>query len=108
MIFFQLLGRVTPPAEIQSYGSTGGSGLFVLLGNLFRFALVIGAIYTIYQIINAGYLYISGDPKKIEAAWAKIYQSFIGLAIIVGSFTLLGIIGRILKVDLLHPIIYGP
>ncbi len=108
MIFFGALGSITPPPELVKYNSVNGSGLFTLLGNLFRFSLVIGAIYTIYQIINAGFLYISGDPKKIESAWAKIYQSFMGLVIIVSSFVLLGIISRILKVDLLDLTIHGP
>ncbi len=108
MIFFGALGNITPPPELSGYNNVNGSGLFVLLGNLFRFSLVVGAIYTVYQIINAGFLYISGDPKKIESAWAKIYQSFMGLVIIVSSFILLGIISRILKVNLLDLTIHGP
>ena len=56
--------------------------------------------------MNAG-----NDPKKIELAWAKIWQSMVGLLIIVASFALAALIGLILFQDasaILKPAIYGP
>lgn len=104
-----IFGTITNPTK---YGLTGekGQGLFDFLSNIFKFAAVAGGIYMIVQIILAGFDYInaSGDAKKTEAAWAKIWQSILGLVIISSAFIIAGIVGRFTGLDPLNPVIKGP
>lgn len=104
-----IFGSIKNPT---SYGSNtdGGQGLFDFLSNIFKFAAVAGGIYLIIQIILAGFDYISasGDAKKTELAWAKIWQSLLGLVIISSAFIIAGVIGRLTGINILTPTIYGP
>lgn len=102
-----LFGNITNPTK---YASAQGQGLFTFLGNILKFAAAAGGIYMIIQIILAGFDYINaaGDSKKTEAAWAKIWQSLVGLAIISAAFIIAGVIGRLTGINILSPEIYGP
>ncbi|HWS48953.1 MAG TPA: hypothetical protein VN174_02815 [Candidatus Methanoperedens sp.] len=93
-----------------NYTGAQGQGLFDFLGNILKFAAVAGGIYMIIQIILAGFDYMNaaGDSKKLETAWAKIWQSLIGLAIISAAFIIAGVIGRLTGLNILTPTIYGP
>lgn len=105
-----IFGSIENPT---SYGNSadGGAGFFSLLSNIFKLVGTIAGLFFVVQIILAGYGYISanGDQKKTEAAWAKIYQSLIGLLIISSAFVLAPFISKILGINnILIPIIYGP
>lgn len=112
----QIFGQVTPPPGIAEWmqGRTGAApGLIPFLNTLVRLAIVIAGLYAFLNLIFAGYQFISagGDPKNVEKAWAKIWQSLIGLLIIAASFLLAAIFGWILFKDpsaILMPRIYGP
>lgn len=104
-----IFGKITPPSFI----SENPSGLIVLFNNLLRLLVVGGGIYALLNFIIAGYSFMSAnnDPKKIDLAWAKIWQSLVGLLIIAVSFVLAALIGKILFGDataLLKIRIYGP
>jgi len=102
-----IFGNIVNPT---TYTSSGGSGLFTFLSNILKFVGVIGGIYMIIQIIMAGFDYISasGDTKKTEIAWAKIWQSILGLVIISSAFIIAGLVGRFTGINILKPTIYGP
>lgn len=107
-------GKITPPAPFTA-GKYGGyqQGLIAFLNNTLRLMIGVAGIYGFLNIIIAGYGFMSagGDPKAVGRAWAKIWQSLIGLLIIVGSFVLAGIFGYLLFGDataILSPKIYGP
>ena len=92
---------------------SGNFGLIVLLTNILRLLFVLAGLYAFFNIILAGFGYISagGDSKNISSAWAKIWQSLLGLLIIVCSFVLAAIFGQILfgRFDaILNPTLYGP
>ena len=101
------IGPIDNPTNIPSIK---GQGLFTFLSNIFKLVGVVGGIYMIIQIIMAGFDYInaSGDPKKTEAAWAKIWQSILGLVIISSAFIIAGVVGRFTGIDILNPKITGP
>jgi hypothetical protein len=107
-----IFGNIAPPPGTNKYIHAGdqGAGLFLFISNLFKLSVVIAGIFFVYQIISAGFAYMSasGDIKKNELAWAKIYQSILGLVIIASSMVIAGVIGRITGFDLLNPTIYGP
>jgi len=104
-----IFGEIRPPNFI----SKDPSGLIVLFNNILRLLIVGAGIFALLNFILAGYSFMSasGDPKKVDLAWAKIWQSMVGLLIIVISFALAAIIGKILFGNagaILNPKIYGP
>jgi hypothetical protein len=104
-----IFGKITPPSFI----SENPSGLITLFNNLLRLLIVGGGIYALLNFIIAGYSFMSAnnDPKKIDLAWAKIWQSMVGLLIIAISFALAALLGQILfhsPTAILNPKIYGP
>lgn len=105
-----ILGPITPPVNNPYFNSPRGQGLFLFLGNIFKLVAVIAGIFMILQFITAGYGYISAnaDPKKIEAAWAKIWQSILGLVIIASAFVLTSLVERFTGLNILNFQIWGP
>lgn len=90
-----------------------GGGLIVLLSNILRLVFVGAGIYAFVRVVTAGIGFISagGDAKKITAAWDSIWQSLLGLVIIVSSFAIAAIAGQLLFGAwdaILNPKIYGP
>ena len=109
-----IFGTISPPTEVQTLigiaGTEGdtGAGLCVLLNRIFTIIETAAGIFFVIQILLAGFAYISasGDQKKTEAAWAKIYQSIIGLLIVSSAFVLTQVIGNIVGMDnILNPTI---
>ncbi len=108
-------GNIAPPPGVTRYqtGVGAASGLVNFLSNLIKLVIVGGGIFTFINILLAGVSFISagGDPKKIEQATTKIWQSGIGLIIMAGSFVAAAIIGQIIFGDpsfILVPRIHGP
>jgi len=44
----------------------------------------------------------------MEAAWAKIWQSLLGLLVIASSFVLAGLAERLTGINIINPDIHGP
>lgn len=112
-----IFGKITLPGtfkygELTGEGGTGG-GLIGFLNNIVRLLIIFGGLFAFFNLILAGYGFLSAgdDPKKMASAWAKIWQSMIGLLFIVGAFVLAAIFGWLLFGNpgaLLKPTIYGP
>lgn len=109
-----VVGKVTNPLP-SAYKNISGSpgGLILFFSNILRLTFVIAGIYAFINFIIAGYGYMSagGDSKAIASAWARIWQSLVGLVIIVGSFAFAALLGQVLFGDptyILSPTIYGP
>jgi len=110
-----VIGKIIPPDIFKSGGGYGdvGSGLIAFLNNIIRLLIAVGGIWAFINLILAGYGFLSAgdDPKKMTAAWAKIWQSMMGLLFILGSFVLAAIFGYLLFGSpgaILNPKIYGP
>ena len=58
-------------------------------------------VYAVFNLVLAGYAFLGAgdDPKKVEGAWAKIWQTFLGLAFAAGAMTLAALISQILYGD---------
>lgn len=111
----QVFGTVNPPPYLNKYTNIIGAnfGLIVLLNNIIRLLFVIGGLLVFLNLVLAGFQFMNsgGDPKQIETAWNKIWQSLIGLTIMVISFVLTAIAGFIFFGDpafIFKPKIYGP
>jgi hypothetical protein len=57
---------------------------------------IFASIWFLFQILYAGYEWISagGDTKKIASSRDRITHAFMGLTIVVGSWSLLAVAGQ--------------
>lgn len=104
------VGQIAPPPAISQFGGVEGGALGTLLNLLLNVLIVIAGVYALFNFVFAGYAFMSAgtDPKKIEGAWGKIWQTAIGLLVAVGSFVLAAIFGKLLFGDytaLTNPVI---
>lgn len=104
-------GQVNPPPGVARYG--GLEGLSNFINNILKILIVGAGLFTVFNLVLAGYAFLSAgdDPKKVAGAWAKIWQSLLGLAFAAGAFVLAAIFGKLIFGDwdaLLQLKIYGP
>lgn len=108
-----IFGPIQQPPGVARYGGLAAGGLVNFLNAILRLLIIIAGLYALLNLIIAGYQFISagGDPKQIESAWARIWQSLVGLLIVAGSFVLAAVFGQIIFGDpmaILQPKITGP
>lgn len=99
-----IFGKIEPPPGIKKWeGTRSGAipGLIPFLSALVKLLIVVGGLYAFFNIIFAGFGFLGAgdDPKKVEAAWAKIWQSLVGLLFIAGAFVLAAIFGYLIFGD---------
>lgn len=94
-----IFGQIKLPEAITSkYGSEAGLAIGNLLNLVFRSMIVLAGVYALFNLIFAGYAFMSAgdDAKKVAGAWAKIWQSLLGLAVAAGAFVLAAIFGQLI------------
>lgn len=106
----EVIGNVTNPLP-GAYKSTGGFGLF--FSNVLRLVFVAAGIYAFINFIIAGFQYMTaaGDAKALSAAWDRIWQTLLGLVILVGSFAITAVLSQLFfgsPTYILNPTISGP
>ncbi len=89
-------GSVEAPAT--NLGNDPGLAIGKLIQLAARFLIVAAGIYALINLIFAGYAFMSAgdDSKKVAGAWAKIWQTMLGLAVAAGSFVLAAIFGQLI------------
>jgi len=120
MIFFQFLavaddviGTVTPPAIIDDGYGGYQTGITAFISNIILLLTIVAGLWMLINFILAGLQFISsrGDEKAIASAWNKIYNSIIGMVIIVVAYLLVALLSYLLFGDpgfILNPKIFGP
>lgn len=108
-------GKISLPEQIQSKypGGVEGGAIGILLNIVFKSLIVIAGVYAVLNLVIAGYGFMSAgdDPKKIADAWAKIWQTLLGLVFAAGAFVLAAIFGQLIFGDptfLLNPSLPTP
>ena len=107
-------GTIKAPAGIATkFGGVEQGGLGTFINMIFNLLVVVAGLYAVINLITAGYAFMSAgdDPKKVQGAWAKIWQTLLGLAVAAGAFVLAAIFGKLLFDDygaLLKPVIPTP
>jgi hypothetical protein len=96
-----IFGDITNPFDLLSPGNyTGGSGegLIIIISNLVRLTMILAGIYTLINIILAGYGFLSagGDAKLVQKSQERIWRSVLGLLIVVGSLIIAAVIGYVI------------
>ncbi len=105
----QIFGRVNAPPGVSAYSD----GLTQFISNIVKLLIVGAGIYALFNLVTAGYAFMSagGDPKKIADASAKIWQTLLGLLVAASAVVLAAIFGRLIFGNanaLLQFTIYGP
>ncbi len=97
----KLFGRIEPPKELSNFGSIETGAIGNLLNLVLKVLIVGGGIYALFNLVLAGYAFLSAgdDPKKMEGAWAKIWQTALGLIFMAGAFVLAAIFGLLIFGD---------
>lgn len=90
-----------------------GQGLIIIITNLVRLSIVIAGLYTLINIILAGYGFISagGDSKLVQKSWERIWRSVLGLLIVTASIIIAMLIGWVFfgnVTAIIMPHIYSP
>lgn len=96
--FFSIWGSISSPEALSGFPAIEQGGIGVLLNLFLNILLVVAAVYSVFNFILAGYSFMSagGDPGKIADAWAKIYQTAIGLIVAAGALVLAAIFGQLI------------
>lgn len=110
-ILFSPFGTVNPPPGITT-GVEGG-GLTNLVSNILKTLIVLAGVYAVFNFVLAGFAFMSAgdDPKKVQGAWQKIWQTLIGLVFAAGAFVIAALAGQLIFKDanaLLQIKIFGP
>lgn len=94
-----------PWAKVEQWGKYEPS---IILADIISMAIgvmTIGAgIWFLFQVIVAGYNYLSagGDRERLVNAGRKLTNSIIGLAIVIGAYALIALVGKIFGVRFLE------
>jgi hypothetical protein len=98
-----IFGEVEVPEAIAKFNadSTGEIGLLFFISRLVQLAFVGAGLFVLYNVISAGFIYLSseGDSKAHEKVKNQITYSILGLIIIVTSFGFMSLIGLLLFGD---------
>jgi uncharacterized membrane protein HdeD (DUF308 family) len=102
--------------EIKGLGPLGFEGVeitkegaFRLFNNVFSTIIglltVIAGIWFLFQVIVAGYQWLSsgGDKASIATARDKLTHALIGLVIVIMAFAIVSIVGTIMGIQFLRP-----
>lgn len=93
----QNFGTITPPQTALS-GQQPGQAIGGIIQLVIGIMMAGAGIYAVLNFIVAGYEFMSAgdDSKKVASAWAKIWQTVLGLAVAAGALVLAAIFGTIL------------
>lgn len=77
-----------------------GKTLGDIISTILPYIFTISGILVLLYFLVGGFslMFASGDPKKVQGAWAKITNALIGFVIIILAYFLVSLIGRILNI----------
>ena len=106
-------GTVNPPPGVNAFDGGNLEGLPLFINVILRTLIMGAGLFALVNFVLAGYAFMSagGDPQKIQGAWAKIWQTILGLIITAGAFVIATIIGLLIFGDwnaILQIRIFGP
>jgi hypothetical protein len=112
-----VIGTIDEPPGVDLFnaktGVADGIGIVIFVSNAIRLFTVIAGVWVMINFLIAGYDYITskGDASAHTKVRDRITMSVIGLVLIVGSYTIVGVISFLFFGDpgfILNPEITGP
>lgn len=90
-----MFGKIEAPEALKKFGTVESGGIGNFLNLILRLMVIGAGIYALFNFVLAGYSFLSAgdDPKKIESAWAMIWQTALGLTVAAGAFVLAALFG---------------
>lgn len=89
------IGVITPPGgTIPETGGDPSTFVASLVRNGIWLMVIVAFVIAFIWIILAGlsFVFAGDDPKKVQAAWGKVYWGLIGLVIVIGSFAIIKLV----------------
>lgn len=103
------LGTLQPPTTAYSEGSTASetavSNLESFISAMIGLLTILGGIFFIVYFLLAALKWITagGDSGKVGKARDQMIQGVLGLVVIIAAYSVVGLIGTILGLNLLAP-----
>jgi hypothetical protein len=96
----EIIGGIDAPPGVDIISArpeAGEIGIFLFFSNLTLGIIILGGIWTFANIVLAAYAYITGggNPDSHTKVRDRLSMSLIGLLLMVGAYTLTGLIGLI-------------
>lgn len=98
----EFIGTIKKPQGLEAFDTAAGGGenigLLIFISNLVKVGTVIAGIWVMFNIIFAGWMYItsSGDSGVHGKVKDSITNSIIGLIVMVAAYTIVAMIGLLL------------
>lgn len=104
--FFGPIGKflegLTTADDITAPVNMVNKGIGLAIGLLTSIAFIV--FMFLFFIAGFNWLAAGGDQKKVENAGKQIYNAIIGLIIVVVAMAVIGVVGKILGIDVLNPL----
>ncbi|PIS08907.1 hypothetical protein COT75_04445 [Candidatus Beckwithbacteria bacterium CG10_big_fil_rev_8_21_14_0_10_34_10] len=94
-------GGYDPGTDIES----ASQSLTDIFSNVFGVMTIIGGLMFILYFVIGGISWITsgGDKEKVEKAKNKMTNAAVGIIVVIASYSIAFIIGKILGIDILDP-----
>ncbi len=105
------LGTIKPVVENEfTQTTTGGdfwafTNLETIISNTIGLMTVLAGLFFIYQFVLASLNWVTsgGEKGKLEQSRNQMLNASIGLILVIGAYAVIGLIGRVVGLDLLEP-----
>lgn len=100
---------ISPATKAFSEGSydenLAAKNLEALISQAIGIVTILGSLFFIVYFVLAAFSWVTagGDAGKVQKSRDKMVLGIIGLVILVMSYGIIGVIGRVLGLDLLRP-----
>ncbi len=106
------LGKFSPVTDAYSKASADSGApdaaihnLEIFISNLIGLLTAMAGLFFIFYFVMGGLNWVTagGEKGKIEKAREQMFQGVVGLVIIAISYSVVGLIGSFVGIDILHP-----
>lgn len=106
-----IFGTISPDylGTAGQYGRSG-PGFAEFIANIISVVIIVSGIafFLYFAIGGLRYITAGGDVKQTQEATKQITNALLGLAIVVGAFAITRVVGRVIGIDIFHPVFVGP
>ena len=87
----QLTDYLCTPNDASTNATAAQGDLYNCINRLYRFALVVASVFSVFMIVIAGYIYMAaeGNQESVDKAKSILVSSITSIVILVGGYVLL-------------------